>query len=151
MNSQLIFRPATDDDWEAVSALLEQQSLPLGGAREHLAHFILGFEGEKLVCAAGIEPYGAEALLRSVAVDGARQGKGYGQAVVREMLAKAKADGIHSVVLLTTTADRFFERFGFQRITRADVPDSVRASEEFRSICPLSAVVMRLDDNDRIQ
>ena len=48
-----------------------------------------------------------------------------------------------AVYLLTTTADGFFPRFGFSRITRDDVPDSVKGSVEFRSACPASAVVMR--------
>ena len=44
---------------------------------------------------------------------------------------------------LTTTAERFFPRFGFERITRDDVPASVQASIEFREACPASATVMR--------
>lgn len=45
--------------------------------------------------------------------------------------------------LLTTTAERYFPKFGFERIERHDVPASVQASTEFRSACPASAVVMR--------
>ena len=45
--------------------------------------------------------------------------------------------------LLTTTAERYFPRFAFKRITREDVPDSLQASVEFRDACPASAVVMR--------
>jgi amino-acid N-acetyltransferase len=45
--------------------------------------------------------------------------------------------------LLTTTAERFFPRFGFERVERVDVPASVQASIEFRSACRESAVVMR--------
>ena len=36
-----------------------------------------------------------------------------------------------------------FPRFEFERITREDVPASVRAPVEFQSACPASAVVMR--------
>ena len=38
--------------------------------------------------------------------------------------------------LLTTTAERFFPGFGFERVERVDVPASVQASVEFRSACP---------------
>lgn len=48
-----------------------------------------------------------------------------------------------AVYLLTTTADRYFPRFGFERIARADVPASVQTSIEFTSACPTSATVMR--------
>jgi amino-acid N-acetyltransferase len=44
---------------------------------------------------------------------------------------------------LTTTAERYFPKFGFERIERNDVPASVQASVEFTSACPSSAIVMR--------
>jgi amino-acid N-acetyltransferase len=47
------------------------------------------------------------------------------------------------VFLLTTTAERFFPRFGFEEIARDEVPASVQASVEFQSACPASAIVMR--------
>ncbi len=46
------------------------------------------------------------------------------------------------VYLLTTTAEFYFHRFGFTRISRADVALPVRDSIEFRESCPDSAVVM---------
>jgi hypothetical protein len=45
--------------------------------------------------------------------------------------------------LLTTTAERFFPKFGFESIARTDVPATVQASIEFTSACPTSAAVMR--------
>jgi amino-acid N-acetyltransferase len=48
-----------------------------------------------------------------------------------------------AVFLLTTTAEQFFPRLGFEPISRADVPESVQASVEFQSACPASATVMR--------
>jgi amino-acid N-acetyltransferase len=47
------------------------------------------------------------------------------------------------VFLLTTTAERFFPKFGFEQIARDEVPASVKASVEFRSACCASAIVMR--------
>jgi amino-acid N-acetyltransferase len=47
------------------------------------------------------------------------------------------------VFLLTTTAEGFFPRFGFEAVRHADVPASVQASVEFQSACPASAIVMR--------
>jgi amino-acid N-acetyltransferase len=44
---------------------------------------------------------------------------------------------------LTTTAERFFPKFGFEPIDREQVPPSVRESVEFQSACPASAIVMR--------
>ena len=47
--------------------------------------------------------------------------------------------------LLTTTAERYFARFGFVQIARDDVPGAVQQSVEFREACPASAVVMRTE------
>ena len=44
--------------------------------------------------------------------------------------------------LLTTTAERFFPKFGFEQITRDEVPETVQASVEFTSR------VSRLGDRD---
>jgi amino-acid N-acetyltransferase len=55
----------------------------------------------------------------------------------------ARQDGAGAVFLLTTTAERFFPRLGFEPIARAEVPTSVQASAEFQSACPASAVAMR--------
>ena len=58
-------------------------------------------------------------------------------------LQLATTRGANAVFLLTTTAERFFPRFGFEPIDREQVPQSVRASVEFQSACPASAIVMR--------
>ena len=55
----------------------------------------------------------------------------------------ARAAGVRGMYLLTTSAERYFPRFGFERITREDVPDPLHASVEFRGACPASAVIMR--------
>jgi amino-acid N-acetyltransferase len=48
-----------------------------------------------------------------------------------------------AIYLLTTTAERYFPKFGFERIARDDVPATVRTSVEFTSACPSSAAVFR--------
>ena len=48
-----------------------------------------------------------------------------------------------SIYLLTTTAERYFPKFGFEPVARADVPATVQTSIEFTSACPSSATVMR--------
>ncbi len=140
----MIFRTATAADWPAVSDLLTQAELPLAGAEAHLHHFVLALRGDALVASAGLEVYGTTALLRSVAVSKTERGTGLGQEIVRMVLDHAFDAGLKMVVLLTTTADRFFPRFGFVRVTRADLPAEVFASPEFQGACPASSTVMRL-------
>lgn len=145
MMSALNFRAATRADWPQIARLLTAAQLPLEGAEDHLGGFLLAFRDGSLAGCAAFERYGTTALLRSVAVAEAERGTGLGQELVRRLLEQAYAEGLNSMVLLTTTAARFFPRFGFRTISRAEAPAAVQASAEFREACPASATVMLLD------
>lgn len=141
----LEIRPATDADWSAVAALLEACHLPQAGAHAHLAHFLVAMDGAHCVGVAGLEPYGQAALLRSVATAEPVRGRGIAAALVSRLIAQARQQGIHTLVLLTTTAAEYFPRHGFVRIARQDTPVSVRQSAEFTGACPVSATVMQCE------
>ena len=144
-STQWLFRNALKTDWSQVSQLLTEANLPLEGAEEALTDLTLAFRGEELVGSAGLERYGNIALLRSVAVAQTERNTGLGQELVRRLLDWAYEEGIEQVVLLTTTAANFFPRFGFRQISRNQMPEAVKASSEFTSICPASATVMLLN------
>ncbi len=141
----LALRRATAADWPAIASLLTEAALPLAGAESRAAEFVVAERRGRVAGCAGLERYGTSALLRSVAVVPNERGQGIGIALVDAALDRARQDAIRTLVLLTTTAAPFFERFGFRIVTRDDVPHAVRASEEFRGACPASATVMRLD------
>ncbi len=136
-------RAATEADLAAVTQLLSASELPLDGVEENLVDFIVAEEGDRISGVIGIERYGEAALLRSAAVSPDSRGNGLGTRLVQELLERASARGIHHIYLLTTTAEEYFPRFGFTRSTRAQVPESVRASREFQGACPDTAVVMK--------
>ncbi len=81
--------------------------------------------------------------MRSVAVSPALHGQGLGHQLTNAVLQLARDLDAPHAYLLTMTAERFFPKFGFERIDRADVPASVQASIEFTSACPASAIVLR--------
>ena len=140
------FRKATPDDLLRTEKLLLEAGLSLDGVPEQLPNFLLAFNQEdKLVGTAALEPYGKDALLRSVAVEASQRGTGLGQELVSCLLAQAKQQGFESVALLTTTAENYYPRFGFEPVSRETVPDPVKASVEFKSVCPDSAIAMFLD------
>jgi amino-acid N-acetyltransferase len=138
-----MIQPATERDLPGIYSLLERLHLPLAGVDEHLPTMLVAREGEQIVGTAALELYADGALLRSVAVEPLRQGSRLGHQLTDAALRLAAVHGATTVFLLTTTAERFFPRFGFERITRDEVPASVRRSVEFQSACPASAVVMR--------
>lgn len=134
-------RIARDNDWGAIRALLLACELPLDGAREHLANFVVADEGE-IIGSAGAEIYGDAALLRSLAVAAPRRGQGLGEKLFDAMLRTLRRHAVRDIVLLTTTAERFFQRRGFRAVERSAVPAAVRLSAEFTSACPDTAVAM---------
>jgi amino-acid N-acetyltransferase len=136
-------RAARPDDRPAAEALLGALDLPLAGLDACFATSWVAETGDgPLVGLAGVELYADGALLRSVAVHPDWRGTGLGRALVGRALDAARAAGARDAYLLTTTADRWFPRFGFAPITRDEVPTGVQQSIEFREACPASAVVM---------
>jgi amino-acid N-acetyltransferase len=136
-------RGARQADWASVRDLLERAGLPIAGVEEWLPHFLVAEHEGEIVGAAGLELYGASALLRSVAVRPDWQRSGLGRQLVDRLLSQAGEHGTHDVYLLTTTAEHYFPRLGFACIARDEVPQPVRGSVEFTSACPASAVVMQ--------
>lgn len=141
--SEVIITAAAPGDTPAILSLLNRSALPTAGLVDHLAEALVARKGNEIVGSAALEVYEGGALLRSVAVDPSERGTGLGRQLTETAIARAGTRGVDAVYLLTTTAQRFFPRFGFEEIARTDVPASVRASIEFTSACPASAIVMR--------
>jgi amino-acid N-acetyltransferase len=133
---------ATPDDRPAIDRLLERNALPTIGLADHLDTTLVARDEGGVVGSAALEMYRDGALLRSVAVDASVRGSGLGLRLTDAALAMARERGAPAVYLLTTTAERFFPRFGFSRVPREHVPATIRESVEFTSACPASAVVM---------
>jgi amino-acid N-acetyltransferase len=136
-------RAATSADLPAVERLLEKSELPLDGVREAFDTFVVADADGDIVGVAGLELCCDDALLRSVAVLPEWRSRGVGRALVARAIANAEASGLHALYLLTTTAEHYFPTFGFKKIERAHVPESVRATREFTDACPQSATAMR--------
>lgn len=136
-------RVAMPGDYPGVVLLLENAGLPTAGLRPTLPEFLVAESGGRVVGAIGLEIYGDRALLRSAVVHPDRRGAGLGVELVEHLLGRAESRGIREVYLLTTTAERFFPRFGFVPILRTAVAAAVQESAEFRGACPDSAVAMR--------
>jgi amino-acid N-acetyltransferase len=144
VDAQTRIEAALPADAADIVRLLEQHHLPPDGLRDHLATTLVARdEDRQVVGSAALEMYPDGALLRSVAIAPEQQGRGLGHELTDAAIRLAHELRAPAIYLLTTTAERFFPKFGFERIARADVPVSVQASVEFTSACPSSATVMR--------
>jgi len=134
---------AQPGDLNDLIRLLEQNQLPIDGLHHHLGTALVARQNGQLVGSAALEMYPDGALLRSVAVAPELHGRGLGHDLTDAAIRLAREFHAPAVYLLTTTAEHFFPKFGFERIGRSDVPASVQTSIEFTSACPSSATVMR--------
>ena len=126
---------------EEVKALLTACRLPTQDIGDD-ATFFVAREREQLCGVAGMELYGDSALVRSVAVPPDWRRRGVARALCETLIREARGRGVRQLYLLTTDADRFFARIGFSATERAAVPDDVRATAQFRDLCPQSAIAM---------
>ena len=133
---------AAAEDWPAVRGLLTDAKLPLDGAADAFATGVVIRDGVRVVGCAAIECHDDAALLRSVAVAPDRRGRGLGESLVHAAEATARAAGASDIILLTETAEPWFERLGYAAMERSAVPPRVADSIEFRTACSETAVVM---------
>jgi len=137
---------ATRADRDEVMGLLARCELPSDGVDEQLAHgYVVARRDRALVGVAGLERHGDAAILRSIAVVPDERGSGLGVALTADRLVAARAAGVDTVYLLTTTAAPFYARFGFRPFARADVPAAIARSPEFATACPSTATCLALD------
>ena len=134
---------ARPEDASAVLHLLERNHLPREGLTDWMATTLVARDDGHVIGSAALEIYPDGALLRSVAVAPEVQRQGVGHELTAAAIRLADTLNAPAMYLLTTTAEQFFPKFGFERITRADVPATVQASIEFTSACPTTATVMR--------
>ena len=143
-------RAAGEEDLGVVRVLLEEAGLPTSDLAAAKPKFTVLRERGRIVAAGALQPFGSAALVRSVVVAGDRRGAGLGRIIVQELEKIAREARIGRLFLLTETAGEFFAHQGYRVIERIDVPQDVQGSEEFRSLCPASAVCMmkRLADSE---
>lgn len=129
---------------QQVVDLLAEAGLPTSDlSDDSLQHFLGCGAPDDLRGIVGLEilaPYG---LLRSLVVAPAARNAGCAKALVRSLEEYASRQGIEWLYLLTETAEDFFLALGYAAVDRKLVPDPVRETEEFSSLCPGSATVMR--------
>jgi len=134
---------ASEVNCAEVAIFLKKHGLPIADIDASLQGFFVAKHENEIVGTIGVEEYRAVGLLRSLAVDKAHRGHALGKRLVNAAVNHAKTCGIEVLYMLTTTADKYFEKHGFQHIRREDVPDLIQRTEQFSRLCPTSAIIMK--------
>jgi len=134
---------ANDRQRQAIIALLQSEKLPVEDLPSSMDNFFVAFDNAHIIGAIGLEKYNNYGLLRSAVVSKAYRNKNIASQLVKELENYATELGIDCIFLLTETAPGYFERKGYQRIPREEVPEALHVSSEFSHVCPVSAIVMK--------
>lgn len=140
----IVVRAASERDLAEILRLVAANSLPVEGVEDALPGFIVAEESGRLVGAIGVERCGGYGLLRSAVVDATARNTGVGGQLVERAIDTARSSGLKTLYLLTTTAENYFPRFGFDVADREQAPESIRETTEFTTACPASATMMKL-------
>ena len=134
---------ALSSDFSAIQRLLADCTLPYTDLTPaHLQHFLVVRDGNQLAGTVGLEAVGKYGLFRSLAVSESYRQQGLGVQLTDQIEALAVTLGVEMLYLLTTTAEGFFAKRGYQLTERKDAPVVLQETNEFKSICPSSAVCL---------
>ena len=110
-----------------------------------LEHFLLGWDGARLVAVVGLEIKNNSALLRSLAVDPAYRNRRIATTLVGKIEDHAQSLKVARLYLLTLTAEAFFTKRGYRKAERDSAPAGIQETAEFKNLCPASAVCLVKD------
>lgn len=139
----VIIRTATTSDISAIENLLLSSQLPSDGVNDYLSNFFVADHKGKLAGVGGFENCDSGiGLLRSFAVSPEQRNRGIAKQLFEQVIAHVRLSGITSLYLLTTSAQGYFARQGFSPILRTEAPKAIQNTQQFRELCPDSAVLM---------
>ena len=138
----LIIQQATEREFDAIKKLLDNNNLPTTDIYQDNIQLFIGLIDDKIMSVIGLEKYKNVGLLRSLAVTDLFKNQQVGSRLIRHIVDLCASEHIDKIYLLTTTADKYFVKFGFTKIERIEAPDILKQTREFKDICPVSAVLM---------
>ena len=139
---RIYLRPATPADLPEILKLISDNNLPVSDILPGKQLFVVAEADKQLVGCAGLELYGEKGLFRSLAVRKVNRNMKTGRNLLDVVIALSRENAVKQLYLLTTTADLYFNRMGWQTIERTEVPEELRATTEFLSVCPSTAICM---------
>jgi protein-tyrosine-phosphatase/N-acetylglutamate synthase-like GNAT family acetyltransferase len=135
--------PAAAKDLERIRALLDSQGLPSSDIDQaSLKSFLVLRDDTQISGLVGLDLLGSIAMLRSLVVRPEWRSAGLGAQLVTAAEAEAVKQGVATLYLLTTDADRYFAAKGYRTLERTDAPPEIKLHPQFRSLCPSTSIFM---------
>jgi amino-acid N-acetyltransferase len=136
------FREPISADLAIARQMLSDAGLPVAGVT--IDHLALVAEQEGAVCGLiGLEQFEQVGLLRSLVIARECRSAGLGSLLVDALEQLAMAQNISELWLLTIDADGWFAKLGYTAQSRELAPAAIQQTEEFSSLCPGDAVLMK--------
>lgn len=125
--------PAGREHLEAISALLVKLGFDDQDLSDEKMRDFLALENENgLIGCVGLEVFGEDAVLRSLAVSPEERGIGYGWMLADMTINLARFRGVRRLYLVTEKASDFFAaKHGFHIVDMSTAPDAVVKSSTF--------------------
>jgi N-acetylglutamate synthase-like GNAT family acetyltransferase len=134
--------PLASWEREGVIAALKRAGLPADDVEEPGRLFWRFEVGDMIpVGFGGLEVYRPHALLRSIVTLPPLRGRHLGQSIVGEIEAEARIAGCRTAWLLTSSPD-YFAQLEYIACERTQVPEAIRATQQFAVLCSPSVTVM---------
>ena len=141
----MYIRPARQEEITKIHDILIEAQLPTEGIDKYLSNFYVGLIDERIIAAGGLEVHGVFGLLRSVVVIPEYQRHGFARSLCDTIINQASQLNLSAVYLITETAERYFTKLDFAIVPRENAPIDIRNTQEFKELCPESAILMCLD------
>ena len=127
-----------------VLGIIGQCGLPVEDITQTmLKDFVVARKGADIVGVVGLEIIGGDALLRSLVVTETQRRNGIGLKLVQSVERYARSRRMGALYLLTLTAKALFQKAGYSIIDRKSAPVAIQATNEFKALCPDTAVCMK--------
>ncbi len=143
MMNQINYRISTNKDLPQIIKLISDSNLPIVDLIEGKQLFVVAEVSAQIIACAGLEIHKENGLFRSLAVSPSYRNMKIGKDIFTKIIALSRKNQIKQLYLLTTTADLYFRRGGWKEIDRTEVPDKIRSTSEFSSVCPSTAMCMK--------
>ena len=140
---EITVKLAEQADFREIHELLSQNGLPTAGVDPATGKYYVA-ENSELMGIVGAEYYGSAAMLRSLAVKPQFKKSGVAKALIANALAILKMNAVTNVYVITNTAEKYLNRFGFRKIDRSEVPVTVLNTSALGDACPASSTYMHL-------